>query len=148
MLFGRAGNSVPGPAAFRPLSADDKFRHPPHLFAPFKPDGHGACAHVVHHHSAGFVGAVGDFADTDGADRGISVEPGERRIAGPGDFPPDQGSAVLQCGKAAGVKAPGELMDWPDPGKDFHCRLDCAARDCADFRHRVHRTQRCRGSVA
>ena len=144
---GRAGNCVPGPALCF-VSADDKFGHPPHLFAPLQPDGYRTCAHVVHYHRAAFVDAIADFADADGADRGVAVKPGERRIAGPGNFPPNQCRPVLQCGKAAGVKSSCELMDRPDAGEDFHCRLYCAAGDRADFRQGVDRAQRCRTSVA
>jgi hypothetical protein len=143
------GNRVPRPCSFSVApSADDKFGHPPHLFALLKPNGNSTGAHVVHHYGAGFIDAVRDLADPDRPDCGVSMEPGQGRVTGTGELAPNKGGAVLQCGQATGVNAPGELMDWPDACEHLHGRLHCVAGYRADFRHIVGGTQRRGSSLA
>lgn len=65
------------------------------------------------------------------------MQPAQRRISGPGDFPPNQRGAVLEGGEAPGVKPAGKLVDGPDPGQHFHGSLHRSTRKGPDFRFLV-----------
>lgn len=100
--------------------ADDEFNDAPDLLAALKPDSNGAGADVIHHDGAGFVDSVSHFAHAHGADCRIPVEPGQRRIAGPGKFAPDKCCPVLQRCQAARVQASRQLVDRPNSSQDLH----------------------------
>jgi hypothetical protein len=146
MSAGRAVNSGSRPCFLSAAaSTNEKFGHPAHLRALLQPDGNGTGPYVVHHHCAGLVNAVGDLADPDRPDSRVAMEPCQGRTTRTRELAADKGGPVLQGRQATGVKAPGKLMDRPDPGKYLHGRLHCGAGDCADLRHVVDGTQR-RGS--
>jgi hypothetical protein len=120
-------------------SANDQFGNPPYLLAPLKPDCDCPGPDIVHHHGAGLIDTFCNFADPDRADYRVPVQTFQGRIPCAGNFAPDQASAVLEGGQAAGIKPTGQLVDGPYSGKHFHGRLHGAACDGTNLGELINR---------